>query len=311
MGKAKAQKPHIVDGNDRISIWLRNADQEDYEEGDSKLRDAPTVDPTTPPRRALLPTHYEEISPTNTSFSEDSIFDTPGFSGSGWYDDDVFHDDDPDAVPADDLRWCSIEKERLSYAATTPAHVDADSWEADSHASYDPPSEAADDLQKASKVQEEVSSAAAEPTLDSDKPRPTFLTSCIQCIHADLPCSRKAPACSRCKRKGQAALCLLHRRLYPEEIKKSDATWYTTLVLLKLRGEDNDMWKEKLKLANKLRDLHLGEQSHRNWTLPPVDSPRGDFRTHGTKVPKTYPSEGKGEGKHKHSYQELCVVVDD
>jgi hypothetical protein len=252
MGKAEPQKPHIVDDNDRISIWLRNADQQDYEEGGSELRDAPAIDPATPPRRGSLPTHYEEISPTNTSFSEDSIFDTPGFSGSGWIDDDVFRDDDPDTAPADDLGCSSIENEKLSYAVTTPAHVDADSWEADSHASYDTPSEAADDLQEASKVQEEVSSAAAEPTLDPDKSRPTFLTSCIQCIHADLPCSRKAPACSRCKRKGQAALCLLHRRICPEEIKKSDATWCTTLILLKLRGEDEDMWKEKLKLANKV-----------------------------------------------------------
>ncbi|KAJ4339473.1 hypothetical protein N0V87_003171 [Didymella glomerata] len=113
-----------------------------------------------------------------------------------------------------------------------------------------------------------------------------------------------------CKRKGQAALCLLHRRQYPEEIRTSDATWCTTLKLLKLRSEDEETWKKKLELADELRHLNISQKDYKNWVLPLIESPRGDFRSYGTKIPKKYPSEGKGERMDKHSYQELCVALD-
>lgn len=258
MGKKEQHEPYIVDDQEWISSWLRDADHQECEKGVSKLGDVATMDPITPPRRVSLPAYYEEVSPTNTSFSGDSIFDTPTSADDGSIE-DPFTEGDPDTAPVDILGWGTSSNEDRSCTAGQIS-IDTDHSEADSLASYDSPSEVANRIKGTQDLSGETSREATAPLVDPDKPRPTWLTSCTQCIHADLPCSRKAPACSRCKRNGQAALCLLHRRPYPEEILNSDATWSTTLILLKLKDEDEETWKAKLKLVNEVRFLRVSSR---------------------------------------------------
>ena len=244
MAKEGQSELCIVDDEDRILSWLRNAALDEYGDDADELGDAVTIDSVTPPRRNLLREYFDEISPTNTSFSSGSIFDTPQSPANGCIE-DVFGDDIPDKVPIDNCTYRPDEEDDLAWPQ---AHISIDQFDAESHVSYDPPSEVTEESTDIA----EISTAVAIPHIDADKPRPTWLTSCTQCIHADLPCSREAPACSRCGRKGQAALCLLHRRPYPEEILKSDASWSTTLILLRLRDEDEEVWKEKLRLNDKV-----------------------------------------------------------
>lgn len=321
MAKGRHDEPCVVDDEDRISSWLRDAAlNEDGEDAD-ELSKAMTIGPTTPPRRPLLQEYYDEVSPTNTTFSNNSTFDTPHSAVDGWIE-DIFGDDVPDKVPIDDRTCCPNEERSLKRPHT---NVDIDHFDTESRVSYDPPSEVTADLEEETSLAE-TSTAIAISHVEPEKPRPTWLTSCTQCIHADLPCSRKAPACSRCRRKGQAALCLLHRRPYPEEILRSDASWSSTLILLRLKDEDEGIWKEKLRLNDKvssraarrsvtdkekLQETWRSEVDHKNWVLPSVDSPRGDFRSNRTRVMKAYPGEGIGERKDRFSYQELCVVMND
>lgn len=319
MAKERQNESCIVDDEDRISGWLCHATLNEYDDDVDELGDAALIDPVTPTRRPLLPEYYDEVSPTDTSFSGGSIFDTPPSPVDGWIE-DVFGDDLPDKVSSDGLAY---HRGEYNDSARLQLHISIDHVDSGSHASYDPPSEVTADLERET---EGSSAAVTIPHIDRDKPRPTWLTSCTQCIHAYLPCSRKAPACSRCRRKGQAALCLLHRRPYPEEILKSDASWSTTLKLLRLKDEDEDTWKEKLRLEDQvcrgashtsmtderqLQENWSAQNYQENWVLPSIESPRGDFRSNRIRVVKAYPGEGRGECKDRFSYQELCVTMDD
>lgn len=243
MCKERQDRPYIVNDKDRISSWLRDAALNECVDDADELGDAETSDAITPPRRPLLREYYDEISPTNTRFSSGSIFDTPQPPADGWIE-DVFGDDIPDNVPAYNRTYCHDEED----SAWPQAHISVDQFDAETHVFYDPPSEVTEESTDIA----ETPTTVAIPYIDPEKPRPTWLTSCTQCIHADMPCSRKAPACSRCRRKGQAALCLLHRRPYPKEILGSSAPWSTTLILLKLKDEDKEMWNKKLRLKDKV-----------------------------------------------------------
>lgn len=221
MSSESSDKPHGLDDR-RLASWLRGTTHE-YD-GVGELGDGIAGDPVTPPRRAALLVCCEEVSPTNTSFSGGSVFDAPRAAGGGWIE-DVFCDDIPDEAPGADV-WSRTDGEVKDLA------VDLDGLPGTTE-----------------------TPRTTAPLSDPDSPRPTWLTSCLQCIQADLPCSRKAPACSRCKRNGQAALCLLHRRLYPEEISGAGATWPTALKLLKLEDEDAEIWERKLQLASEVCSL--------------------------------------------------------
>lgn len=49
------------------------------------------------------------------------------------------------------------------------------------------------------------------------------------------------------------------------------------------------------------------EEDRRNWVLPAVDGPRGDFRADGTHLPRNYVGEGKGQLM----FRELHVVIEE
>mgnify|MGYP004517714219 CR=1 FL=1 len=250
MLKKEQQETCIADDQAWISSWLQHADHQKYDEGLSELGDMGIIEPITPLRQAPLMTYYEEMSPATTSFSGGSIFDTPRSSGDSWIE-DPFCNDVPDTAPANDqgCSWDKTKRHSTRLVRTHPGTVHSD---VSSLASYDPPTGVADVLEEDTDLSGEALKDTAAPPIDPDKPRIVFITSCTQCILANLPCSRTIPHCSRCRRNGQAALCLLHRRKFLEEISRSDASSCTTPVLLKLKGEDEGVWKKKLRLAGQV-----------------------------------------------------------
>lgn len=240
----------MADNHQRILRWLRNAEKQAYVQGLSNIGESDTVEPVTPPRRRHLLQYYDEPSPTSTNFSGGNVFDNPETSDDS-RNQDVFCDDASEATSVEDHGLSAkdqVGEQRTEI--TQPRFVKR--ADGDNLCSNDPPSEVGTYLEvKHDNLCESPNRVL--PPIDPDRPRITCITSCTQCILADLPCSRTTPYCSRCKRKGQAGLCLLHRRKFPEEIERCDAELSTTPVLLKLKGEDETTWNEKLKIAEEVR----------------------------------------------------------
>lgn len=87
------------------------------------------------------------------------------------------------------------------------------------------------------------------PSPLKSRPRHVFITSCYQCILANMHCSRTLPACSRCERNGYSDVCLLHRRKLAREMTE-DVETNKTPVLLRVEGMDEEMmWIKKLELS--------------------------------------------------------------
>lgn len=251
---AELHNLRIVEDGRLVLNWLRSVDQQELVDAVSELDDSASICPTTPPRRGHMVYSYDEISPTNTSFSDNTIFDLPDLP-DGTPIEDPFCDDIPNVAPTDDsyrgLRG-KIERRGINATQTTQIQLDASPSDTYSLTSHDPPSEAVTELETRHESSKEIPRPAAASLVDPNKPRFTRITSCIQCILADLPCSRTTPCCSRCKRNGNGNVCLLHRQKYADEIDRSDATTCTTPVLLKLRSEDEELWTKKRQLAEKV-----------------------------------------------------------
>lgn len=231
-----------------ILSWLRETEQQEYVDAVSELGDSAPIDPTTPQRRQTPMQVYDEVSPTNTSFSGKSVFDAP-YLPDEVSDEDPFYDDIEDLAPTKDQSWgsedmagpCSVESARLQ---------DHDSASSDTGSFYSciQPSEAVDHHE----TPKTTLNVVAVPPIGPDEPRFTFITSCMQCILADLPCSRTIPCCSRCKRNGYGNICLLRRQKFVNEINQSNASTCTRPVLLKLRDEDETTWAKKKQLAGEV-----------------------------------------------------------
>ncbi|UPX12480.1 uncharacterized protein EKO05_0003026 [Ascochyta rabiei] len=306
----ESRETRVVDEHEWISSWLRDADYEERNQNVNDAGDIGAVEPVTPQRRPLQILNYDEVSPTNTNFSHDSVFDTPQGFGDSWTEEDPFCDDVPDVTSVLDFKAEVVQDSR-----ETPQEDFANDFEVRSFASYDPPSDIDEGLAKsinAKSINATSINATSKAHIDTvalpteqNGIRITWITSCTQCILADLPCSRTVPCCSRCKRTGQANVCLLHRRKFREEVERAEAETCTTPVLLKLQGEDESHWVEKLRLACEFDTLWHDHEDRKNWVLPPVDGRRGDFRAHGVRVPRTHPGEGKGHL----TYRELEVAI--
>ncbi|KAF1362049.1 hypothetical protein EJ07DRAFT_153624 [Lizonia empirigonia] len=291
----------MADNHQRIVNWLRHAEKQACGQDLSNIGESDTIEPVTPPRRRHLLQYYDELSPTSTNFSSGDVFDNPETPDES-RNQDVFCDDASEATSVEDHELSP--RDQLGEQRTQPRFVK--SADGDNIYSYDPLSEVGTYLEvKHDNLCESPNRVL--PPVDPDRPRITCITSCTQCILADLPCSRTIPYCYRCKRKGQAGLCLLHRRKFPEEIERCHAELCTTPVLLKLKGEDETNWNEKLKIAEKLNASWRTEEDRRNWVLPSIDGPRGDFGTYSTHLPRNYAGEGKGQLM----FRELHVVIEE
>src|SRR5690242_3635116 len=89
---------HIVEDERLVISELRDEDQQELVDVVSELDDSASICPKTPPRPGHLVHIYDEISPTNTSFSDDTIFDLSHLPDETSIE-DPFCDDIPDVAP--------------------------------------------------------------------------------------------------------------------------------------------------------------------------------------------------------------------
>ncbi|KAF2999425.1 hypothetical protein E8E13_007406 [Curvularia kusanoi] len=283
---------------ERVSDWLQQVCRyEEYDSEVSELGDGTPPELATPPsKRSGLVQYCTEISPTNTSFSSKSVFDATDTQYDIWADDPF--DDTPDAG-AHALDHAVESKLKLSDTRShLPTHH-AFCSDVASHVSVEPSSETATLSEYASTT--DVAAAAA---IDPNAPRIFRITSCTQCVVADLPCSRTVPGCSRCKRNGQASLCLLHRDKFLDERDKTDPLSYSTPVLLRLKDDDEAIWQQKVQLAEQFKEAWRVREDRKNWVLPSLDGLRCHKRSSDMSQKRF-----RGEGMGDLVLKELHVVV--
>jgi hypothetical protein len=212
--------------------------------------------PCTPLRRRQLVCRYEEVSPTDTTFSCDSIFDSPPVSPTSPVS-ALPCDYEEEYAKSESSSECDGEGEIISAKEETinllsPPTANFSASRPVSLNSYDPPSEAeyTDHAEHTHDSQNDT--LAAEVVLPNDIPQLTFLTSCLQCTLANLPCCRTSPNCKRCQRNGQGSLCLLQRRRTRSEMVNGKGHYNTTPVLLRLHGSDDALFERKVALAEEV-----------------------------------------------------------
>ncbi|CAN9376080.1 hypothetical protein AA0119_g5185 [Alternaria tenuissima] len=301
--------------HNRIKGWLEKLESRDPKADESeghqisqdKIR---VLEPTTPTKQTSARPIRDEVSPTDTTFSESSIFDRPlrkGLFSSPTPRCETRGDDsDTTSIGSDD--WELATKTKRPAERLVPPTFSL------------PPSVPSPSLDFSVSISD---ADTGEPTTVSDpkaqlplstqepnEPRPVWITSCLQCILAGLPCSRTYPSCNRCKRNDCAEECLLHRRCFVSEtLDLTEAGGCKIPILLKVKGERDEIWKRKVELAEDLCKEWVAEQEKRNWVLPGIDSPRGGWRTRRGKVKKEmmlHPGEGIG----RLSFCELIVDSD-
>jgi len=304
-----------VEHPDRIEGWLDKLNIKGAETDESECTTAThqeaEYEPTTPPRRSdYRSVPQDEISPTDTSFSGQSIFDKPLRKNLFGSPTPKFErrDDDSDTTSIDSRDWAPAQgKERTLERLVPPAFALRPSKPSARLDPREAPSQMdTDDLTAVWNLDPQ----RALPTPDPNEPRPVWITSCLQCTLAGLPCSRTYPACSRCKRHNRAEECLLQRRRFTSEVMDSSPMDRSAVpALLKVKGEDEGIWKRKVELAETLCEKWVAEQDKRNWVLPDVGSARGGWgkrRGRGGKEKVGHPGEGIG----RLAFRELFVDVD-
>ncbi|KAI8941062.1 hypothetical protein NX059_002302 [Plenodomus lindquistii] len=295
---------------DHITTWLRtltiDSDDDKINARQQELGNLGEESvPVTPPRRkcvSAIQSVQDEASPISTIFSDRSIFDTPTWKTQQLRDDltddlseiTSVDNDEPDIHGKEDIH-VTLFKPQQDQLPTPPA----------SENSYDPPSSAASALPNG---HFDASSARDIKAQDPSIPRAVNITSCLQCTHSHLPCSRTPPSCTRCVRNGKPDLCLLTRRLFPEEMVQSEHhDEVGHVVLLKIMGEDEELWRRKINVREKLMREWQEKQDRRNWVLPSWGAEQRG-RKEG--------EQGRGmgrrgwEGNGRVTYRELCVDLD-
>ena len=308
-----------VDDNKRISNWIRGIDSGGCDEGVYELENDKAVTPATPTRRLTPHLYYEENSPTNTTFSGGSIFNTPHRPRDAW-NGDPFRDDLSIATSVShEHEYIQSKSKQCNQILAPEVSTLSRPY---SVVSFEPPSEL--DQEVEDELGDFPDIAPPSPCLVPDQPRIVRLASCLQCTLEGLPCSRSVPSCSRCKRAGKPETCLLYRQKFLEEIRRSDSETCTALVLLKLKDEGPATWQEKLATEKevcgllffpsndgpwlRIEQLHaakLAKQDRDNWVLPPVCSPRGNFRHASVHVPKPKLGEGPSDWVHRELYVDM------
>jgi hypothetical protein len=206
--------------------------------------------PSTPEQDATAIEKPNAFSPTDTTFSDNSVFDMPEHG--------------TDTSNEAGLRARRGQYATSSSSATTVTSEGAPSskefcdedfgdsrsiaqagydFDAPSLSSYDPPTGL-----PSSTAQSQCSLQCRASGLESAGPNLVFIKSCLQCTLANLPCSRTYPACSRCIRGGHGDLCLLRRAKRVEELGEFNECEVQEPVLLKIKGVDEVIWARKFEL---------------------------------------------------------------
>lgn len=304
-----------VEHPDRIEGWLDKLDikgaEIDENECATDTDEEAYYGPTTPPR----PSDYrsvpqDDISPIDTSFSGKSIFGKPlckNLFGSPTPKFEI-RDDDSDTTSIDSRDWAPQQtKERPLERLVPPAFALRPSTPSNTLGSHE--SALATNTSDLTAISERKSQRTLSPH-DPNEPRSVWITSCLQCTFADLPCSRTYPSCSRCKRHNRAEECLLQRRRFTSEVLGSSLMdKSSTPGLLKVKGEDEGVWKLKVELAEALCEKWVAEQDQKNWVLPDVGSARGGWGRRGARIGREKVGH-PGEGIGCLAFRELFVDVD-
>ena len=264
-----------MDNPGRVASWLEGVETDGISEDMIEVgeKQEEKLVPITPPRQLLQLKLFDKTSPTDSSFSPRSIFD----SGQR-------------------LRLPDQGDDGLENASDSTS-MDGEELKSDKKVatvrSYDPPFELKGHFD-----------AAQRPLAPHDPSarRIVWLTSCLQCTLANLPCSRTIPTCSRCKRNGYAPICLLQRRLFADDIEDSPAARLGLPVLLRLKIDDGDAWEKKVELAEKLLGTWQEEQDKKNWVLPSVNTVRGNYSVAASYARKVHPGEGPRDSKEAVMY---------
>jgi hypothetical protein len=265
-----------------VRRWLRDLQTHNDKLASSPLQEKVKADPVTPPRRWITRKTYEEVSPTDTSFSGASIFDIPFHNNkrvNSPSPHDRFYGNISDVSSLDDDFKIPDKHICQPNFVSSPA----------SFSSYDPSSALED-----GSVHEIPSTCKAH----SQGPYPqriVTILSCLQCTLAGLHCSRSTPSCARCIRNGSADTCVLLRRRFAEEVGHSVPESCNLPILLKCADEDTGSWKKKMKAADDLKEVWQDRQDKKNWVLPPIEScKRSGYRVIGYVAPKIYRGVGWG-----------------
>lgn len=239
--------------HDLVAGWLEEVGPEDGDGDSTEAQKEEKLIPCTPLRHPQLLVEYDENSPT-TSFSYESVFDSPGATPteggptSAKNRHHSYAETNASSIH-DDVNPCDGEEDLQCLVLPDDALDDEQSA---SLASYDPPS-AINSSSHLTIHSTNLALFSVSPHFDPHKPRLIWITSCLQCTLAGLPCSRSSPACSRCMRSGRSKLCLLHRRRTREEMVNGDSLLNTTPILLKAHGDDETVWQQKIRLAQEVR----------------------------------------------------------
>ncbi|KAF1936022.1 hypothetical protein EJ02DRAFT_105996 [Clathrospora elynae] len=308
-----------LDCSDRVTGWLEDLDINGADGDASKAgvdydRERKKSEPLTPPRRLFMTPVVvnNEISPTNTSFSNTSIFDRPprrSFIHGGLRPKFKIQDNSSDTTSVGDEECApDLKEERHLERPAALLFAQRISSPSATLLSHDPPSNVDEDKEEEEEEFDAIAKSSTVPYLplyDPTVPRIVWVTSCLQCTLAKLPCSRTHPSCSRCKRKGHGDDCLLHRRWFTSEIlEPAMETKSGQPILLKIRGEDEAVWNRKVALAEELRVQWLAEQEKKNWVMPDILGLMGGWG--GVVLRVLHPWEGLG----RMSYAELCIDLD-
>jgi hypothetical protein len=285
-----------------VAKWLREVRIADIEEELVEIAEDKLI-PYTPIRGLQLRRKYEEISPTDTNFSDNTVFDaaelpppspqspSPAINlGRIAYPEteasSISDDDNDNQVPA------KVKSTGLLTPADT-AVIEQQDDDCLSIYSQNPPSTAEAEL---CDKPTPFSISVPLPPSPTGEPQLIFLTSCLQCTLANLPCTRTLPSCSRCIRNGHGSMCLLHRKRTTAEVLDLHPTdvHYSTPVLLKTWDTDERVWEAKLRLSDRLVTEWREGLEVENWVLPSVESVRGCWAKDGAQVPRVHPGPGLG-----------------
>jgi hypothetical protein len=247
------------DGLNGVETWLGAMDVKVGLEDTRQM--TPTALPSTPSLKLLHLQHYEaqlceEVSPTDSNFSSDQIFDPPcsPTDSSCISARNRCEYPDTEASSLDDEDELRARKELLASAEQS------NNSDVDSANSTTPLDDSPFERAFPGSSLNLAPTATVPPSggFDPAAPHLIYLTSCLQCTLSGLRCSRTLPACSRCKRHGHGDLCLVQRKRHHTEVFGADDSVDTDPILLIGAGDHEGIRQQKVQLQNEVHTIILG-----------------------------------------------------
>jgi hypothetical protein len=257
--------------------------------------------PATPVRSRETFLRVDKSSPTDTSFSYVTSFDSPEIKEIGArYFDDV-SDTSATTIEEEGPDWSSCEEQMQEQEEKEDIVAPLDAVSSYSTGIHNSISSSSSTISIPVSPDDEQ---LVQPPCDPTNPRLVWITSCLQCTLAGLPCSRTPPSCSRCIRKGVGDMCLLRRRKLADERVRGDRAGNRVGILLKVKGQDEVRWGMKKVLEQELTEKWREEEGRKNWVLP-VSGVKGNYWTYGSGG--AVGKRDMGEGMGRQTFVEIVL----